>query len=69
MEFCSALDMIGDYFMKEPQGYQFRRFCNINIVIHEYDIPSYISSGRKLLEEIKVKLDNDKEESQKASKI
>ena len=57
MEFCPTLDMIGDYFMKALQGYQFLRFRNIIIGIHEDDIPSHNASGSEFLEERKVKLD------------
>ena len=60
MEFCPTLDMIGDYFTKALKGYQFRRFHNIILDIHEDDIPSYNSSGRALLEEKKIKLDKGK---------
>ena len=51
MEFCNTLDMIGDYFTKSLHGSQFRRFCNIILGIHEYEIHSYNTSGRALLEE------------------
>ena len=61
--------MIGYYFTKSLQGYQFRRFCNTNLGIHEDDIPSYNMSGRALLEERKIKLERDKEESCKADKL
>ena len=54
VEFCPTLDMIGDYFTKSLQGYQFCLFHNIILVIHEYDIPSYNTSGRALIEEQKI---------------
>ena len=60
MEFCTNLDMIGDYFTKALQGSQFCRFCNIIIGIHEYDISSYNASIKAFLEEQKLKLDNKK---------
>ena len=44
MEFCPTFDMIGDYFTKALQGYQFRRFRNIILGIHEDDIPAIILS-------------------------
>ena len=61
--------MIGQYFTKVLQGYQLRRFRNISIGIYEDDIPAYNASGRALLEEQKLKLKKQKDESQKASKI
>ena len=51
VEFCPTFDIIGYYFTKALQGYQFRRFCNIVLGIHEDDIPAYNASGRFLLEE------------------
>ena len=60
VEFCPALDMIGDYFTKALQGYKFRRLRNIIIVIHEYDIPAYNIYGRALLEERKLILKKEK---------
>ena len=69
MEFCPILDMIGDYFPGALQGSQFRRFRNIIIRIHQDDILSYNASGRVLLKERKVKLEKDKEEAQKATKL
>ena len=53
VEFCPTFDMIGDYFTKELQGSQFRRFRNIVIGIHEYEIPAYNASRRALIEEQK----------------
>ena len=61
VEFFPTLDMIGDYFTKALQGYQFRRFCNIILGIHEDDIPAYNVSGRAFLEERKLKLNKYKE--------
>ena len=49
VDFFSTFYMIGDYFTKALQGYQFRRFCNIVLGIHEGDIPAYNTSGRSLL--------------------
>ena len=69
VEFCPTFDMIGDYFTKALQGSQFRQFCNIVLGIHEDDIPSYNASGRALLEELKLKLKKQKEESQETSKL
>ena len=63
VEFCPTLDMIGVYFTKALQGYQFRRFCNIIIGIHEYDIPAYNTSGRAFIEERKLKPKKEKEEA------
>ena len=57
IEFCPTLYIIGGYFTKELQGYQFRCFRNIIIDIHDDDIPSYDSSGISLVEEQKVKLE------------
>ena len=53
MELCPTIDMIGNYFAKSSQGYQFRRFYNIIIVIHEDDILDYNASRRYFLEEKK----------------
>ena len=50
VELCPTLDMIGDYFTNALQGYQFCRFHNIILGIHEYVIPSYKASGIYLLE-------------------
>ena len=69
VEFCPTFDMIGGYFIKTLQGYQFRRFRNIVLGIHEDDISAYNASGRALLEELKLKLKKEKEESQEAAKI
>ena len=69
VKFCPTLDIIGYYSTKALQGSQFRRFHYIIIGIHKYYILSYNSSRRALLEERKVKLEKDKEESQKADKL
>ena len=50
VELCTTMVMIGYYFTKALQGSQLRRFRNIIIVIHEYDIPAYNASGRDFLE-------------------
>ena len=42
--------------MKALQGYQFRRFCNIIIGIHEDEIPSYNAPVRAFIKEQKIKL-------------
>ena len=57
------------YFTKEQQVSQFRRIHNIILGIHEDDIPSNNSSGRASIEEEKLKLQNKKEEDQKAAKL
>ena len=69
VEFCPTFDMIGDYFTKALQGSQFRQFCNIVLGIHEDYIPAYNTSRRALLEERKLKLNKETEETQEASKI
>ena len=51
VEFFPTLDMIGDYFTKALQGYQFRRFRNIILGIYEDDIPYYNASVRASLKE------------------
>ena len=56
VELCPTLDIIGDYSMKALQGYQFRRFCNIIIGIHEDEIPSYNAPVRAFIKEQKIKL-------------
>ena len=61
--------MIGDYFTNVLQGSQFRRFCDIVIGIHEDDITAYNASGRALLEERKLKLKEEKKETQEAAKL
>ena len=67
MELYPILDMIGDYFTKALQEYQFRLFCNTIIGIHEDDIPSYNAYARALIEDQKVKLEKGKEEYHKAA--
>ena len=69
MDFCPTLDMIGDYFTKALQGYQFRCFRNIFLSIHEDDIPSYNESVITLLEDRKIKLEKEKEEAKNATKL
>ena len=69
MEFPPTLDMIGNYFTKALQRYQFRQFLNIILGIHEDDIPAYNKSGRSLLEELKLELKKEKEEAQEAAKL
>ena len=69
VEFCPNLDMIGDYFTKALQVYQFRWFRNIVIGIHEDDVPAYNASGRAFIEERKLKLKKEKEEAQEAAKL
>ena len=69
VEFFPNFDMIGDYFTKALQGYQFHRFRNIVLGIHEDDIPAYNASGRALIEERKLKLKREKNKSQEAAKI
>ena len=69
MEFCPILDMIGDYFKKALQGYQFHRFCNIILGIHEDDISAYNTSIRTFLEEQKLKFKTEKEEAQEAANL
>ena len=61
--------MIGDYFTKALQGSQFHQFRNIVLGIHEDEIPAYNASGRALLEELKLKLKKEKEESQEVAKL
>ena len=61
MEFCPNLDMIRDYFTKALHGYQFLRFPNIILGIHEYDISYHNASGRSFIEERNMKLDRDNE--------
>ena len=51
VEFCTTLEIIGEYFKKALHGYQFCCIYNIIIGIHEYDIPSYNAPGRSFLEE------------------
>ena len=68
VEFYPTLYMIGDYFTKSLQGYQLCFFRNIILSIHEYDIQSYNTSEIYFLDEQKLKLNQMKEESQKAAK-
>ena len=49
--------MFGGYFTKALQVSQFRRFRNIIIGIHEYDIPAYNAYGIALIEERKLKFE------------
>ena len=69
VEFCPTFDMIGDYFTNALQGSQFCRFRNIVLGIHEDEIPAYDVSGRALIEERKLKMKGQKEESQEAAKL
>ena len=69
MDSCTTLDIIRDYYTKALQGSQFCRCCNIILGIYEYDILSYNASGIEFLEELKIKLKREKEESQKAEKL
>ena len=61
MELCPTLDMIGDYFTKALQEFQFRNFRNIILGIHKDDISAYNASGGALLEERKLELMKYKE--------
>ena len=61
MDFCPNLDIIGDCFRKALQGSQFRYFRNIIIGIHEDYITSYNAPGMEFIEELKIKLENEKE--------
>ena len=56
MEFCTTLDMIGDYFTKALQGSQFHLFRNIILGIHEEYIPYYNGSVRAFIEEQNIEL-------------
>ena len=67
MDFRPTLGIIGDYFTKALKGSSF--FCNIILGVHEHDIPSYNASGRALLEQLNLKLERDKQDSQKAAKL
>ena len=69
MELFPTLDMIGDYFTKALQESRFRLFHNIILGIHEDDIPDYNVYRRALIEERKIKLKKEKEESHKSSKL
>ena len=60
MQFCPTLDMIGYYFTKALQGYQFCHDCNIIIGIHKDNINSYNASGIALLEEQNIKIEREK---------
>ena len=61
VELCPTLDMIDYYFTKALHGSQFRCFHNIILGIHEYDIQTFNASRRNFLEEINLKLKEDKE--------
>ena len=69
MEFCPTLDMIMGYLTKALQEYHLCWYRNIILSIHEDDIPAYNVSWRDLLEEWKLKLNKEKEETQKDSKL
>ena len=69
MGLCTTCDIIGDYFTKAIQGYQFCHFFNIIIGIHEYEIISYNASRRALLEFQKIKIEREKKETQKSVKL
>ena len=61
--------MIGDYFTKALQGSQYCPSHNISRGIHEDGINSYNVSARALLEELEMKIDKEKEEAHKATKL
>ena len=63
MDSYPTMDMIGNYFTKAFQIFQFRCFRNIVIGIHEDDIHSYNVSRRGLVEERKIKPYREKEEA------
>ena len=69
VELCPTLDMIGDYFTKALHGSQFCRLSNTILVMYKDGIPDYNTSGRALIEEKKLKLNKEKEEYQKDSKL
>ena len=69
MWFYTTLDIIGDYFTKALQGYQFSHFQNIILGFHEDYIFSYIGSRRALIEELNIKLERAKEDYKKATKL
>ena len=50
-------------------AYQFCRYRDIILGIHEDDIPSYNASRRTLLEKLKIKSEREKEEAQKSTKL
>ena len=54
---------------KITTGISISYFSNIILSIHEDYIPSYNASGRALLEKLKIKLEIEKEEAQKADKL
>ena len=56
LESYPTLEIIGDYFTKAITVYQFHRFRNTIIGIHEDDILDYNASGRDLLEDGRLKL-------------
>ena len=61
-----------EYLLKCNQalhGYQFRRFHNLILGIHEGDIPAYNTSGRGLLEERKLKYIKGKEDARETAKL
>ena len=51
VDFCLALELIGDYFTKSLQGSQFCSFRNIILGIREYYIPYYNTFVIELLED------------------
>ena len=69
MELCPTSGTPRDYFTKALQGSQFLPFSDIIIGIHEDDTPSYNAPIRALLEELNNKLEIEKEDSHKASKL
>ena len=69
VEFCPTLENIGDYFKKAIQGSKFHCFRNIILGIHKDFISAYNASGRAFIEEQKLRLKIEKEESHKAAKL
>ena len=56
VEFFITLDMIGHYFTKGLQGYQYHFCFNITHGLHDDDILSYNESRRGFLDEKNLKL-------------
>ena len=50
IEHCPTLDMIGDYFTKQLQGSQFKRFRNTILGIVEEEIGRYNATARAYIQ-------------------
>ena len=51
IEYCPALDVIGDYFTKPLHGILFQSFRNLIIVMEEADVTKYNTKAHEWIKE------------------